>query len=315
MTVVDWKPVAKGLATMVPGLYRLVARPRGGATDSAAYCYSVWLKHMTLLWHNGLRQMPATVAELGPGESLGIGLAALLSGVARFYALDVAAYSNAEKNLCVLDGLVSLFSNRARNPIEGWPDFSDHLDAGGFPSHILSDDVLARTLAPERLAAIREAITRPDRSSQVAIRYFVPWTSARAIERSSVDLIYSQSVLEHVADLPKTLARCHDWLKAGGWMSHQIDFASHGITSQWNGHWQYPEWLWRIVVGGRPYLINRHPASAQVRMLESAGFEVGVQMRQYCPDGMRKDQLSDEWRSIPDADLECCGMYVQARKR
>ena len=211
--------------------------------------------------------------------------------------------------------ITSLTLSRSGNPIAGWPDFSEHLDAGGFPSHILSDNVLACTLAPERLAAIREAIIHPDRSSQLAIRYIAPWTSAQAIERSSVDLIYSQSVLEHVTDLRGTFVCCHDWLKPGGWMSHQIDFASHGITPQWNGHWQYPEWLWKIVVGGRPYLINRHPASAHVRMLEAAGFEVGVQMRQYCPDGMRKDQLSEEWRSLPDADIECCGMYLQARKR
>ena len=89
----------------------------------------------------------------------------------------------------------------------------------------------------------------------------------------------------------------------------------NGIKRKWNGHWECRERLRRIVADGQRYLISRHPASAQVPMLESIGFEVGVQKRQYARTGMRKDQLMYQWRSIPDVDLECCGMYRQARKR
>jgi hypothetical protein len=147
MASIDLKPVVKGLATMVPGLHRIFARPGGGGTDSPGYCYSVWLKHLTLLWHSGLREMPRSVAELGPGDSLGVGIAALLSGASRFYALDVVAYSNTEKNLRMLDDLVERFRRRAPRPTKGWPDFDEHLDANLFPSHILTDEVLAKTLA------------------------------------------------------------------------------------------------------------------------------------------------------------------------
>ena len=78
-------PVIRGAATYIPGLYKVVSKWRkasahGGETDNAAYCYEVWLKHLTLLWANGMRTIPDTVAELGPGDSLGTGLAALLSG-------------------------------------------------------------------------------------------------------------------------------------------------------------------------------------------------------------------------------------------
>ena len=78
-----------GLATYVPGYEYL--EPTGG-TSSARYCYSVWLRHLVMAYDSGLLQRPpATVAELGPGDSIGIGLAALLSGARKYHALDVVS--------------------------------------------------------------------------------------------------------------------------------------------------------------------------------------------------------------------------------
>lgn len=314
MTIAEWKPVAKGLATMVPGIYGLAVRKRGGGTGSADYCYAVWLKHLTLLWQRGLRRMPESIAEIGPGDSLGVGLAALLSGASRFHALDVVAYSSTDRNLRVLDGLVERFRDRAPQPIKGWPDFDRYLNAQLFPSHILSDEVLARTLAPERIAAIRDALRHPERDGTIAVRQVAPWSDERVIEKNSMDLIYSHSVLEHVVDVPGVLRCCAAWLREDGWMSHQVDFTSHGVTKAWNGHWQYPEWLWKIIVGGRPFLINRHSASAQIRMLEAAGFQTVSQMRNYRVDGMSRSELSAPWKDMSDDEVSCSDLFVQARK-
>ena len=306
----ELKPVAKGLATMVPGLHRLLAGSGGGSTDSADYCYGVWLKHMTFLWHSGTRGMPSSVAELGPGESLGVGIAALLSGVSRVYGLDAVAYGSTEKNLRMLDEMVERFARRAPRPTRGWPDFDAYLDSNLFPSHILTDEVLQRTLAPRRIAAIRDAIAHPDKDGDLVVKYIVPWTAENALASSSVDLIYSHSVLEHVVDVPLTLRCCFAWLRPGGRMSHQIDFTSHGITKAWNGHWQYPEWLWRIIVGGRPYLINRLPASAQARMLEATGFRIELDLRARRQDGIR----TSFGAGVPQEDVTCSSMFVQALK-
>src|SRR5882672_7706430 len=105
-------PVIKGIMTYVPGVTNQLAKRRTSGTASAKYCYEVWLKHLTMLWESGMRVIPDALAELGPGSSLGIGLAALLSGVRRYYALDVVGYANTECNLIVLDQLVDFFSRR-----------------------------------------------------------------------------------------------------------------------------------------------------------------------------------------------------------
>ena len=68
-----------GMATYIPGLRILTGRRTGG-TVSARYCYSVWLRHLSMLYQSALPTTFKTTAELGPGDSLGIGLAALLSG-------------------------------------------------------------------------------------------------------------------------------------------------------------------------------------------------------------------------------------------
>jgi hypothetical protein len=290
-----------------------MSRQRTGGTDSASYCYQVWLKHLTILWANGLREIPNTVAELGPGDSLGTGLAALLSGVEHYYALDVVKYANVSRNLIIFDQLVEMFRCRARGATSGWPPYDQYLDADMFPSHILTDILLQRALAADRVAAIRRELAAPGlHANSSFIKYCVPWQSAEIIQPCTVDLIFSHSVLECVIDLPLTYRACATWLKAGGWMSHQIDFTSIGYSKKWNGHWTFSELMWKITTGKRPYAINRQPISAHLRFLQNVGFEVVTQMKRLRSDGINRSQLACAWRELSDEDLSCSGAFIQA---
>ena len=56
--------------------------------------------------------------ELGPGNSIGVGLAALLSGADSYMAHDVVKYVNFEDQLPILDELAKLFERRASIPKE-----------------------------------------------------------------------------------------------------------------------------------------------------------------------------------------------------
>ena len=75
-------PLIKGFATFVPGLNRLL-QVRTGGTGSARYCYSIWMRYLVMAYESGLPTRPDVAAELGPGKSLGVGCAALLSGANR----------------------------------------------------------------------------------------------------------------------------------------------------------------------------------------------------------------------------------------
>jgi hypothetical protein len=310
-------PVIKGLATYIPGMYNIFAkqRQRTGGTDSAEYCYEVWIKHLTMLWENGMRVIPDTIAELGPGDSLGVGLAALLSGVKNYYAFDVIRYTNTKRNIRIVKELVDLFKRRARRPAKGWPDYDRYLDLKLFPSHILTEKVLDVTLAPERIESIRNALLNTNsENGRITVRYIVPWNGPHVIMKESVDVILSHAVLEHVTNLEDTYKAFSLWLRPQGWMSHQIDFTSHGLTKEWNGHLAYPELLWKIVVGKRPYLINRQPYSKHITLMKENGFKIICHLKNSRPSGIKRSQLASCWRDISEDDLTCSGTFIQARK-
>lgn len=310
------KHIAKGLLSFIPGTQRFLTRAGTGGTNSAMYCYGVWLKHLTMLWANGLRQLPQTLAELGPGDSIGTGLAAMLSGVDRYFALDVVRFANTAANLRIFDELVALFRRRAGRPQKGWPDFDGWLDENLFPSRILTPDILGAALAEERIARIRALLADPGTPQpKIQICYMAPWYDEHVIEKESVDVILSHSVLEHVTDVERTHAALAQWLKPGGWMTHQVDFTSHGLSKQWNGFRAYPEWRWKLIAGRHTYLINRQPCSVHVGCMEKNGFQIRCLMKNTLPDGIGRARLSARWRGISDEDLNCSGAFIQAQKR
>ncbi len=309
------RPVVKGLLTFIPGVQKILPKGSTGGTNSADYCYGVWLKHLTLLWENGLRSIPNTIAELGPGDSLGIGLAAMLCGANNYYALDVKEFSHIETNLEIFDQLVSLFKSRAKRPTKGWPDFDEYLDANLFPSHILNEELLKESMSEKRISAIRYALKNPgSHNDGITIKYMVPWSNSNIIEKDTVDLILSHSVLEHVVDLETTYRALFLWLKPNGRMTHQIDFSSHGLSEKWNGYRAYSELLWKIINGKRTFLINRQPHSVHMDLIINNNFEMIFHLQNYRTDGIQRSALSDYWKKISDDDMGCSETFIQAKK-
>ena len=99
----------RGILSYFPGFNHPIFTRTGG-TNSARYCYSVWMRHLVMAKKSGaFTKIPKIVAELGPGDSLGIGLCALLSGAERYYAFDVVKYANPSKNMAIFEELVILF--------------------------------------------------------------------------------------------------------------------------------------------------------------------------------------------------------------
>jgi hypothetical protein len=300
-----------GIATFIPGVAAVFGRG-GGDTSSARYCYSVWLRHLVTAAANGLKLPAVSVAELGPGDTLGIGLSALLCGTERYHAFDVVEHAQVKRNLAVLDELIALFRARAAVPgPDEFPEVCPTLSSYAFPHHLLGDEVLAATLAKERLDRIRDSVRNQNRDGSM-IDYRTRWFDDSAIERASIDLLISQAVLEHIDELPGTYRAMRLWIKPDGFMSHGIDFRAHSTARFWNGHWSYSDTVWRLIRGRRSYLLNREPYSTHLRLLAENGFTtVGVVPTKAEPI-VSRDRLAPRFRHVTDQDMTTPTAVIQA---
>jgi SAM-dependent methyltransferase len=264
--------------------------------------------------HGLLERPPKVVAELGPGDSLGIGLAALLSGVERYYGLDLVRFASDSRNLAIFEELVALF--RARDDIPGETEFPDvglNMDSYRFPSELITGEILQGSLDETRLQEIRAAL-QGGKTNNPHIAYIVPWNDPGALPASSVDMVFAQAVLEHVDDLAATYQAVYRWLKPGGLFSQEIDFTDHGIAGVWNGHWSYSDWTWRLMRGNRSFFINREPLTTHLNLLVDHGFKIAFESRKKDSRGIKRQALAREFREISDEDLATYSCFIQAIK-
>lgn len=313
----NYKQLLFGLATNVPGVFGLFSNT--GGTSCARYCYSVWLRHLWMAHESGLlTSWPRDVAELGPGDSLGIGLAALISGVETYHAFDAVPFSDASRNLAIFDELVQLFRARQSIPDQAeFPLVRPLLKRYEFPTHILTEDWLANALAPARLGRIRNALAQviQTHANTDCIAYVAPWNDPTLLAASTVDMLYSQAVLEHVDDLEAVYRSFAQWLRPTGWMSHDIDFTSHGIADTWSGQWAFSSRLWKLIRGQRPYLLNRQPLATHEKLINRFGFEIVREVKEIDRTGLSRDRLAPEFKDISEDDLITKTTFLQAVKK
>jgi SAM-dependent methyltransferase len=281
-----------------------------GGSNSARYCYSVWLRHLVLAAQRGLNSDPKDVAELGPGDSIGVGLAALLCGAERYRALDVVRHANHEMNLRIFDQLVEMLQRR-EDLLES-EAIHPKLAAYDFPAGILTAQRMARALDPERVARIRRAVVAERTPPDAAVRYCVPWSDAGVLPGASQDLVFSQAVLEHVDALPEAYRAMRGWLKPGGHISHQIDFKSHGWGGTWDGHWRIGRLHWKALRGRDTWFINRQPYSVHLRLLEDAGFRLRHAQPVKAAPTYARQTLAREFSNMPEDDRCTAGAYLLA---
>jgi hypothetical protein len=296
-----------GILTFIPGVYSWRASKLGsGGSYSSRYCYTVWMRHIVLAKKSNLNYYPEVVAELGPGDSLGVGIMALLLGSDKYVACDVVEFTNTKKNLVILEELLVLLKSRDPIPDDHeFPRVIPKLDDYSFPADIYSDEHLRDSLSNERVKKIRASLS----SQKLMIEYNHAWLFDLQKYSRSFDMVLSQAVLEHVDDLKNVYAMQKNWLRIDGFISHSIDFKSHAYAPTWDGHWKISKWRWFLLRGNRPYMINREPLSRHTNILKNCGFNL-VNI-----DNYRKDPtlLSKQYKTnLSLNDKHVSDSFIQA---
>lgn len=128
-----------------------------------------------------VQKVPETVVELGPGDSFGVGLAALLSGTKKYYAIDVTPHANLIRNVSILNERVQLFQDRESIPDDTeWPDLFPKLDSYKFPDDIIPKETIEASLLSKRITKIKNSLGNLiSSSSDVQIHYYAKWDNAK----------------------------------------------------------------------------------------------------------------------------------------
>lgn len=286
----------------------------GGSCD-AEYCYSVYLRHL-INYHELIHSMPKNVVEFGPGDTIGIGLMALLCGAEKYYALDYIKYSGMHKIDFILERLIHMLKEKKEIPGDNeYPGVYPKLKSYQFPVYILSDSWMEKCLSEERIAVIKAAVQQVKHgNSSNLISYIAPWQEEKTVGIKA-DFVYSQAVFEHIDEYKMAHKVIGDILNPNGVVSHQIDFGCHGCADCWNGHLAYGRLVWRLVYGTRPYFLNRVSLSGHIKEIQKAGIQIKKCVRSSAKNGITRDMLSRDFSKISDKDLKTRGAYIIGIKR
>lgn len=286
-----------------------------GGTCSARYCYSVWMRHL-IHYYQIKKEIPQVVAEFGPGDTIGSGVAALLCGVEKYYALDFTRYAGMSKIGMIFGQLLKMMRERSAIPDDSeFPGMYPKLKSYSFPDYILTDEILEECLSEERVTRIKNALRQAkDGQKESIIEYLAPWWK----ENTAVvkcDMIFSQAVFEHIDDYAYAHSVIANIAEVGAIVSHQIDFSCHGCADQWNGHWAYGNFTWRLVYGTRPYFLNRAPLADHINEMIRTGIKIQKCVRVRGTDGISRKDVSRKYAKMSEKDLYTCGAYVLGIKR
>jgi hypothetical protein len=287
-----WKlpHILKGTLTYLPPLnaWRLHGSTGGGGTNSPQYCYSIWHRNSKMLREMGFDPAGVSMVELGPGDTIGVGLTALLYGIRLYTALDV------------------LPCCRSFNPVQFFDEIVTIAAAD-------QDESRRPTIPEVEIRRIRADLACGLTKSKI-VRYVVPW-GATSVYKESTDLVHSMGALQYVDRLEETYQAMFSWLRPGGYGFHFVDCSAHYMSPFWNGHWAYSDLEWRLVRGRRgEVILNRLPFGVHVKIARAAGFEVLLRNTVSAAPALPRESLAARFRTMDDADSSTCRGDLVLRK-
>jgi hypothetical protein len=306
-----FKSILRGAASYIRWLE--IQKPTTGSNihNNARYCYGVWFRHLKLFQKYNDGKMPSIIAHIGPGDSLGVEISALLSGIDECISLDISRYWDVTTNMTVYNDLVELFEKKVTIPDSNeFPQFHSYRFSNEIPVLLPKIDSKEWT---DRKQKIADAIEYEENNIGTILTSIINWNSRVDKYEGSIDFIMSQDVMEHVEKIEVVYQEFWNMLKPGGTMSHQIDFSSH-IGGIWNEHWRYPNFLWKwLIWGNKTFPLNRLPLSEHIRAISNTGFNI-ILITTLKEKGIERKSLAREFYKISDDDISIRSCIIVAIK-
>ena len=146
----------------------------------------------------------------------------------------------------------------------------------------------------------------------VPIRYKSSGKALHDLVDGEVDLVFSHSVLEHVADLKGTLQQFYRALRAEGYLCIAVDYRDHRLYVSGESPWQY------LLDDGdyQPGYINKVRHYAFVDLLLTSGFRIVNETltEEAVPSSVGEQRLP-KYQELSYRDLGIVASYLIAQKR
>jgi SAM-dependent methyltransferase len=283
MAIIPWfvKIPAKIVLSRLPIRYdawRGLNLFRAGGMDNPQTAFRVFHMHNDAAGFSGRRGH--TVLELGPGDSMLTALFAHSFGAARTILVDQSSLATTQMGLfAAAEALLA----RKGLPVPG----------------VVGD-------------SLTDALTLLNCSYMVD-----GLASLRAIPEASVDLVFSNAVIEHVRkrDFAETARELFRIMKPDGVASHWIDYRDHLQLGLNNLRFSEPVWE-SDFMSRSGFYTNRLPAFAIRALFEQAGFTVEVRNTTLWPGGLPTPQraMSKPFRGMIADDLMVMTNWLLLRK-
>jgi SAM-dependent methyltransferase len=249
--------------------------------DKPDYASKVFAEHLKCAGLPQRLDKPFVVLELGPGDSLLTALLAQAHGASRSLLVDVGPFAADD---------LGIYQRAARWLKQQGLPIPDISGAHSIPSMLLSCNA---TYATNGLASLREI---PD---------------------ASVDLVFSQAVLEHVRrrEFEDVLFELRRILKPSGVGSHEVDLADHlggGLNNL-----RFSEKVWEADWMARSgFYTNRIRYQEMLGHFDRTGFDAKVtSLTRWGTMPTPRQRMSARFAKLPDDDLLVRAFNVVLRPR
>lgn len=247
-------------------VWRKIGLFRHGSMDKVEYAYNVYIRHFDQLVN---RKSPV-ILELGPGDSLSTALFSLAHDCSKTYMIDVGDYANRE--------------------LENYRLVKDYV------SKIIVNDKLSEL----QITSINEMLNYCN-----AEYYTDGLESLKKIADKSVDLVFSQAVLEHIPknEFYETFIEIHRILKDDGICSHEIDLRDHLANGLNNLRFSEKFWESKFMSSSGFYT-NRLRKSEMIEYFKKSGFNVTIMNEtRWKKVPIDRSKLYGPFKSYSDDDL------------
>lgn len=273
---------AKLVLSRTPMAYKLWQRIglfRHGQMDTADYALGIFDAHLSKasLDKHGLQGK--TILEIGPGDSIATAIIAYAYG-ARALLMDAGRF--------------------AREDVSAYRPLCEQLASMSLPVPDLSNSCT--------LDDILQACHGEYWTQGVTSWSFIP--------DASVDLVFSQAVLEHIRKhefLPLQQA-CYRVMKSGAMASHRVDLRDHLGGALNNLRFNESTWESDLFTCSGFYT-NRIQMREMLTIFESAGFDVDlIDVRRWDTLPTPRRNMNSAFAEMPEDELNVSGFDVLLRK-